>query len=133
MRRERGGGREPARVHALAAVHPRLDAVWSACRVEPGVEADPHPLALGRDPARERDELGVLGQRDPGLLLELAHGRGRVVGVLAGVHGATREDPGAAHEALLRVALDEQDLGALRRVPKQDQRSGLPGLDGHGS
>ena len=67
-------------------------------------------------------------ESDSGLLLELADGRGGVVGVLAGVIRAAREHPGAAHEALLRVALDEQDLGSLGRVPKQDQRRGLTRL-----
>jgi hypothetical protein len=54
---------------------------------------------------------------------------------LAGVHGTAREHPGAAHEALLRVALDEQDLEPLggaaqeqdrRRLPRRD---GLPGVE----
>ena len=42
--------------------------------------------------------------------------------------GAAREDPGAAHEALLGVALDEQHLGTVGRVPQQDQRRGLTRL-----
>ena len=68
------------------------------------------------------------GERDSRLLLELADGRGGVVRVLARVIRAAREDPGAAHEALLRVALNEQDLGTLGRVPQQDQRRGLTRL-----
>jgi hypothetical protein len=51
-----------------------------------------------------------------------------VVRVLAGLRRAAREDPRAAHEALLGVALDKQDLGAVRRVPQQDQRRGLTRL-----
>jgi hypothetical protein len=39
-----------------------------------------------------------------------------MIGVLARMHRAAGKHPGAAHEALLRVALDQQDLGALGRV-----------------
>jgi hypothetical protein len=53
-----------------------------------------------------------------------------VVGVLAGVERAAREDPGAAHEALLGVALDEQHLRAVRAVAEQDERRRLTRL-GH--
>src|SRR5215210_235336 len=108
---ERGRWSQPARVHALAAVGSRLDARRSLGGEEPGVEADPD--LLRRDPARERHELRVLGQRHARLLLELPHRRGGVVGVLAGVHRAAREDPRAAHEALLGVALHEQHLGPV--------------------
>ena len=49
----------------------------------------------------------------PGLLVQLAD-RGRAVGVvavaLAGVDGAAREHPHAAHEARLRRAPDQQHL-----------------------
>jgi hypothetical protein len=44
-----------------------------------------------------------------------------VVGVLTRVIGTAGEDPRAAHEALLGVALDEQNLGAVGGVPQQDQ------------
>ena len=45
-----------------------------------------------------------------------------------GVHRAAGEDPGAAHEALLGIALDEEHLRALGPVAQEDQRSGLPRL-----
>ena len=41
------------------------------------------------------------------------------------VRGAAGEDPGAAHEALLGVALDQQHLGPVVRVAQQDQRGRL--------
>ena len=66
------------------------------------------------------------------LLLHLAHARGAVRGVaraLAGVDGAAGEHPGAAHEALRRVALDEQDLERLRAAPEHDHRRRLARLD----
>src|ERR687895_659092 len=94
---------------------------------EPGVEADLD--LLGSDPARPLDDVRAVREVDAGLLLELANGRGRVAGVL-GVHGAAGEDPGAAHKALLRIALDEEHLRAVRRVPQDDDRGGLTRL-GH--
>src|SRR5947207_1164940 len=43
---------------------------------------------------------------------------------------ATREDPRAAHEALLGVALHEQDLERVRATPQHDHRRRLPRRDG---
>src|SRR3954470_8446251 len=118
---------QPARVDALAAVGPGGGAGRRLGGEEPGVEAHLH--LLGRDPPRERHErLHVL---DPHarLLLELAQcGHARVV--LALDDGAAGEDPGAAHEALLRVALHQQHLRAVGRVAQQNEGRSLPGL-GH--
>jgi hypothetical protein len=50
-----------------------------------------------------------------------------VVGIVR-VHGAAREHPGAAHEALLRVALHEQHLRTGVGVAQDDDRSGLARL-----
>src|SRR4029079_7664979 len=61
------------------------------------------------------------------LLLELAHRRGRVVGI-ALVHRAPGEDPGAAHEASLGVALHQKNLGPLVGVAQHDDRGGLARL-----
>ena len=84
----------------------------------------------GRDPAREAAR--ARGRRELRFRpppRARAPPAARVVGVL-GVHGAAREDPCAAHEALLRVALDEQHLGAVRRVAQEITRRGLARL-GH--
>src|SRR5918992_1612336 len=85
----------------------------------------------GTEPARvdALDDVRAMREVDAGLLLQLANGRGRVAGVL-GVHGAAREDPGAAHKALLRIALDEEHLRAVQRVAQDDDRGGLTRL-GH--
>ena len=92
---------------------------------EPGVEADLDHL--GGDPARERHERlarRARGRPPPGP-------RARAVCAWPPslvVHRAAGEDPGAAHEALLGVALHEQHLGPVRRVAQDDQRCGLAGL-----
>src|SRR5437763_5138954 len=117
----------PAQVHALLAVAARLRSGRRLGDEEVGVEADLR--LLRRDPARERDEgLGVR-ERQAGLLLELAPARLGGAAVLA-VHRSAGEHPGAAHEALGRVALHEQHLGTLRAVPQNDHRRGRPRL-GH--
>jgi hypothetical protein len=52
-----------------------------------------------------------------------------VIGVLV-VHAAAGEDPRAAHEALLGIALHEQHFGAVGGVAQDDDRRRLAGL-GH--
>ena len=47
---------------------------------------------------------------------------------LVGVDGAAGEDPRAAHEACLRVALHEQHLERLRAAAQQDHGRGLARL-----
>jgi hypothetical protein len=49
---------------------------------------------------------------------------------LVGVHGAAGEHPSAAHEALRRVALDEQHLERLRALAQEDHGRRLPGRGG---
>ena len=44
---------------------------------------------------------------------------------LVGVDGAAGEDPRAAHEARLRVALDEQQLEPVAAAAQHDHRRGL--------
>ena len=68
-----------------------------------------------------------VADRDPGLLLELADrgGAERAVAVpLVAVDRPAGEHPGAAHEAGVRVALDEQDLERARAAAEQDHRAG---------
>ena len=106
------------RVDALAPVDLGLGSSRRLCREEPGVEADLDPFR--RDPAGERDELGRSRERHAGFLLQLADSRGGGPVVVV-VHGAAGEHPRAAHEALLGVALHEQDLRTAGRVAQQDQ------------
>jgi hypothetical protein len=67
----------------------------------------------------------------PGLLLDLAHAREPVgeVALLAGVHGAAREHPRAAHEPLGGIALDQEDLERLRAAAQDDHGRRLTRLD----
>ena len=109
---------QPVRGDALLAVAARLGAGGRAGDEEPGVEADLH--LGGGDPSRPRHERVGVGDRNGGLFLELAHaGGGRA---LVAVHCPAREDPRAAHEASVRIALHEQDLGAGVRVAHHDHR-----------
>ena len=80
------------------------------------------------DPARELHERVRVGQLERGFLLDLAHARQPVRGValaLRGVDRATREHPRAAHEALLRVAPDQQHLERVGPAAQDDHRGGL--------
>src|SRR5437588_306297 len=81
--------REPAEVHALATVDPRLLSRWQRCEEEVRVEADLH--LRRRDPARELHQAAGVLERDRRLLTQLSYGC-RAVGVvsvsLAGVDGA---------------------------------------------
>ena len=64
-------------------------------------------------------------QRQPGLLGHLADRRRpqrRVPLALVAVDGAPGKHPGAAHEARLRVALDEQQLQPLGPAAQEDHR-----------
>src|SRR3954452_14135862 len=116
-------GSQPAQVDALLAVATGLHAGRRLGDEEKGVEADLG--LLGRDPARERNEAARVGQRDVRLLRELAPpGLGRVAVLV--VHRPAGEHPGAAHEALLRVALDQQHLRAVSGVAEHDHRGRLP-------
>src|SRR4051794_2449687 len=110
VRIERAPGREPAPVDDLLVVDLRLRPLLRADQEEVRVKAGPD--LGGRDPARERDELvGIGGQAR--LLLELAHAGGPLGGLavaLVAADGAAREDPGAAHEPRVGVALDQEQL-----------------------
>ena len=81
--------------------------------VEPGVEADRRPSASGVI-QREYGTSSESSGRSMPASSSSSRTAVAVVGVLAGMHRAAREDPSSAHEALLGVALDEQDLGAFR-------------------
>ena len=84
-----------------------------------------------RDPAREAHQRVRVRQRDAGLLGDLAHARGAVRGgalAVVGVDGAAGEHPGAAHEPLRRVALDQQHLEPLGAAAEEDHRRRLPRL-----
>src|SRR5215218_8269962 len=116
---ERLLGAQPAPADALAAVDGRVGVLRRLRDEEVGVEADLH--LPRRDPAREAHQLMAIGELDAGLLLELADGGRRLVGVLRG-GGAPGEHPRAAHEPLLGVALDEQHLGTGVGVAQDDQR-----------
>src|SRR5205807_2391359 len=73
--------------------------------------------------ARVRNQRVGSAQPDPGLLVKLAQ-RGRpqrrLALALAPVHRTAWEYPGAAHEAGLRVAFDQQDLQAVRAASEHD-------------
>ena len=125
---QRAGGREPAEVDRLGAVGLGRRVLGHGGEEEVRVEADRHRLR--RDPARELHQRGRVAQHDAGLLGDLAHAGGTVRGIahaLAGVDRAAREHPGAAHEALGGVALDQQHLEALAAAAEQDHRGRLAG------
>ena len=93
----------------------------------------------GRDPAAERDQRGRVREREAGLLGDLADRRRAMGGVGAGarrgravgrVDRAAREDPGAAHEARLRVTPQQQDLECCVAAAQHDHGRRLARLDG---
>ena len=70
----------------------------------------------------------AVGQRDAGLLVQLAHGGGAVRAVvlaLGALDGAAREHPHPAHEARGGIALDEQQLQVALIAAQQDHGRGL--------
>jgi hypothetical protein len=99
-----------------------------------GVEADGH---FGRrDPARELDERGRVGQLEANFLTGLADGGEPVRAVafaLVGVDRSARKDPRAAHEALLGIALGEQHLEFRGSAPEHDDRGRLARRRGRAS
>ena len=90
------------------------------------VEADAH--LRWRDPARELHQRVRVRQLQGGLLLDLADAREpvrRVPLAVARVDRAAREHPRAAHEALRRIAPDQQDLERVAPAPQDDHGRGL--------
>src|SRR5919198_468233 len=116
---ERLGRPKPAQVDALLAVAHRIGARRRLDHEEVGVEADLR--LLRRDPAREGHERAAVWERQSGLLFQLAPA-GLRRSAVRGVHGPAREHPRASHEALRRVALHEQHLGAGLGVAQNDHR-----------
>ena len=89
---------------------------------EPGVEADQQ--FARRDPASERDQLGVAIEGDTGLLVQLASRRcphRRLAVAFTGLGRAPREDPHAAHEPGRGTAPYEHHLDTVA-PPHEDHR-----------
>jgi hypothetical protein len=78
------------------------------CDQEVRVEA--HRDGLRRDPARPRQDLGLIVELDPGLLGQLPARRSSRL--LPGLDHAAREDPDARHERCAGSAPDHQHLGS---------------------
>ena len=97
---ERARRLEPARVDDLGPVDLHLGVLGRDGDEEVGVEADRH--LRRRDPARERDERRRVGQRDPDLLVDLAHAPRRGGSSLALVATAP---PGNTHAPPMKRAL----------------------------
>ena len=101
---------------------------------EPRVEADVHELALGRDPARERHQLGV--RRRSAMPASSSSSR-TAVAAWSASSPRWKAPPGNTHAPPMKrcsgFRWTSSTSAPSARVPQQDQRRGLARLDAHGS
>ena len=133
--REHVGGARPEQMYVFGRVDARLArAVGQTCEKEMRVERPRHRMV--RAPARKGHQLvEIVAQIDRGFLARFADRgdtRGGIVGLgmtrrsrmILGIDPPARKHDRAARKAHRRGALDEQMLGTVGPVAKQDERGG---------